>query len=111
MLDGEFAIAIIDFENDKLIMVNDTFATKPLWFQKDDNRFTISSYQSSIQLSGYERGMKLHGNSGLEFRLSTMEQLRSIKFTDFDIKQHKNTYDGWIEAFEIRYEKNLNTKQ
>ena len=27
MLDGEFAITIIDFENDKLTMVNDTFAT------------------------------------------------------------------------------------
>ena len=112
MLDGEFAIAIVDFENDKLIMVNDTFATKPLWFQKDDGRFTISSYQSSIQLSGYERGMKLRGNSGLEFRLSTMEQLRSIKLTDFDINQHKNTYDGWIEAFENSIRKRtLNTKQ
>src|SRR5210317_53180 len=58
-LDGEFAICIIDFKNNFLIMVNDTFSTKPIWFSKQENFFGVSSYESSLILSGFTQVKKL----------------------------------------------------
>tara|TARA_R100001463_G_scaffold92749_4_gene147541 strand:+ start:651 stop:1967 length:1317 start_codon:yes stop_codon:yes gene_type:complete len=111
-LDGEFAIVIIDFEKDELILINDTFATKPLWIQSDGNEFALGSYQSSVEICGYKSGFKMWGNYAWKFKLSTMEQISSTQLVEFDITQHKDSYDDWITAFQNSIRKRTeNTKQ
>ena len=100
MLDGEFSICIVDFSESKLILVNDTFATKPLWFAQDGDKFGVSSYESSLRENGFKDIQKVAGNYSWKFDLKTLKEDDVIQLIDFDINQYKNTYDGWIEAFE-----------
>ena len=100
MLDGEFSICIIDFKSSNLILVNDTFATKPLWFATDGDHFGAASYESSLRLIGFDKVEKVAGNYAWKFDLKTLEEKDTLQLKRFDLKQHKNSYDDWIEAFE-----------
>ena len=51
-LDGEYAIILVDFKNQNIILVSDTFLTKPLWFGKDQNDFLFSFLFDVIKLPG-----------------------------------------------------------
>ena len=53
-LDGEFSICIIDFKKSRLMLFNDTFATKPLWFAGQENDWGVASYESSLKLAGFD---------------------------------------------------------
>jgi len=108
-LDGEFAICIIDCKNNYLIMVNDTFATKPIWFSKQDTFFGVSSYESSLRLSGFNSIEKLSGNTAYKLNLKTLEEIEIVKLKEFDLNQHKDTYDDWIVSFEKSISKRVNT--
>ena len=99
-LDGEFSICIIDFKFNRIVLSNDTFATKPLWFAKENDKFGVASYESSLKLSGFSSPQKLAGNYTWLFDLKTLEEVEAFPITTFDINQHKNTYDDWINAFE-----------
>ena len=100
MLDGEFSICIVDFSKSKLILVNDTFATKPLWFSQDGDKFGVASYESSLRMSGFTDIQKVAGNYSWKFNLKTLKEDDVTQLVDFDINQHKTTYDDWIKAFE-----------
>ena len=100
MLDGEFSICIVDFSESKLILVNDTFATKPLWFAQDGDKFGVASYESSLRENGFKDIQKVAGNYSWKFDLKTLKEDDVIQLIDFDINQYKNTYDDWIKAFE-----------
>jgi asparagine synthetase B (glutamine-hydrolysing) len=108
-LDGEFAICIIDFKNNFLIMVNDTFSTKPIWFSKQENFFGVSSYESSLILSGFTQIKKLSGNTAYKIDLETLKEIEVIRLKEFDLNQHKDTYDDWITAFENSITKRVDT--
>ncbi len=99
-LDGEFSICIIDFEMERMVLSNDTFATKPLWFAKENNEFGVASYESSLKLSGFSNPQKLVGNYTWLFDLKTLKEVEAFPIMSFDLNQHKNTYDDWIQAFE-----------
>ena len=100
MLDGEFSMCIVDFSESKLILVNDTFATKPLWFAQDGDKFGVASYESSLRENGFKDIQKVAGNYSWKFDLKTLKEDDVIQLIDFDINQYKNTYDDWIKAFE-----------
>ena len=97
-LDGEYAIILVDFKNQNIILVSDTFLTKPLWFGKDQNDFTIGTYKSSVELTGI-RATRMKPNTcqvyDLQFNL-----LEEFTVYDFWLNQHKKTYDDWTKAFE-----------
>ena len=99
-LDGEFAICLVDFNKSHLILVNDTFATKPLWFADDGVNFGVASYESSLERCGLKNIQKLVGNYAWCFDLKTLDEIDVIQLVEFDIRQYKNTYDDWITAFE-----------
>ena len=99
-LDGEFAICLIDFNKSHLILINDTFATKPLWFADNGTNFGIASYESSLKEAGFDGVQKIVGNYAWCFDLNTREEIDIIQLVEFDIKQYKTTYDDWITAFE-----------
>ena len=98
-LDGEFAICIVDFKNSNLILINDTFATKPLWLGTNGYHWGVASYESSLRACQLTDIEKLPGNAAWKLDLHTLTELDSIRLVEFDLNQHKDSYDDWIEAF------------
>lgn len=87
--DGEFAIAVYDFERRRAIFVSDPFGTKPLWVRG----LSCSSYASCIG------GQRLPPNTWLEVSFDGGTKSGTIFDFEFN-RQHVNSFDGWSEAFE-----------
>ena len=96
-LDGEWAIALYDFKKGLAVFATDLFATKPLW----RNGLECGSYQSGVG------GRKIPANTievvyfqqkGGFPQFDGQEDSKNIY--DWDLKQHKDSYDDWISAFE-----------
>ena len=69
-LDGEFAIVLVDFKNDKLIISTDVFATKPLWYSVGKS-VTVASYESAVKSLGHTDAVKLDANTYRVYNLET----------------------------------------
>lgn len=89
LLDGEFAIAIYDFNAGKALFYTDAFGTKPLWV----NGLSAASYQSCIG------GHEVPPNTMLVRTFAGEEYYEPIYHFDFS-NQHKDSYDDWVVAFE-----------
>ena len=88
-LDGEFAIAIYDFEAELAIFVTDPFATKPLWI----HGIECASYYSGVG------GLQLAPNTILIKDIPTGEEVFKDNYHKWDWNQYKSSYDDWIKAF------------
>jgi len=99
LLDGEFALCLVDFDKNKLIFSTDVFACKPLWYEVKESKFCIASYNSQLTGLGFNNGVKLKANTTKIFNLSSLQQLNEYQNIEFDIRQHKTSFDGWLEAF------------
>ena len=98
-LDGEFAIALFDFNKNIIIISSDIFATKPIWIAKDNGKFCISSYKSNADRIGITKTQKrLPANTTFVLNMN-MEQIDAFNIYEFDLTQHKNTFDDWNKAF------------
>lgn len=106
-LDGEFAIGLIDFKNNLIIISTDPFACKPLWYDFSNEHFCIGSYNSQLTQLGFNNGTKLYANTTLAFDLKTYQLKNKITNFDFDINQYKKTFDDWITAFENSVKKRV----
>ena len=100
LLDGEFAICLVDFNKDLILISTDPFACKPLWYDFLNGEFCIASYNSQLIQLGFSNGTKLYANTTLVFDLTSYELKNKFTNFDFDINQHKETFDDWITAFE-----------
>ncbi|NCD17238.1 MAG: hypothetical protein EOL91_07975 [Actinobacteria bacterium] len=89
-LDGEFAIALYDFENDLVIFATDRFATKPLWVKGIE----CGSYYSGVG------GKKVPANTLIIKRISNGETLEKKKYHEWDWEQYKTNIDDCVSAFE-----------
>lgn len=98
-LDGEFAIVLFDFNNDKFIISTDIFSTKPLWYAIDDKKLGISSYQSGLERAKMSNIIKLNANTSLIFNISNLKQIKEKRVHKFNFRQFKTSYDDWLEAF------------
>lgn len=88
-LDGEFAIALYDFDKKKAIFSTDLFASKPLYV----NGTECGSYRSGVG------GEKIKPNTIRIVNLET-EEFEEKEIYEWDFNQFKDTYDHWISAFE-----------
>lgn len=98
LLDGEFAICVVDFTLEKILIAVDAFACKPLWYEFKQNKFGVSSYQSQLIGLGFENSQKLYANKTLTFNFKgqLLSEYQNVKF---DIIQQKETFDDWVNAF------------
>ncbi len=87
-LDGEWAIALYDFDKKLAIFATDLFATKPLWRKG----LECASYESGIG------GRKIPANTIEVVHFDGHERLKQIY--NWDLNQYKDSYDDWITAFE-----------
>ena len=99
-LDGEFAICIVDFKKSYLILINDTFATKPLWLGTDGIYWGVASYESSLRSCGFSQTYKMIGNHIWCLDLNSLNEISKSQLVKFNLKQHKTNYKDWITAFE-----------
>jgi asparagine synthetase B (glutamine-hydrolysing) len=91
-LEGEFAIALFDFDKGLAVFSTDIFRSKPIWI----NQYGASSYKSGLS----DRSISLPVNTCIVRDLNTGKD-RSFRVHDFDWQnQHKDNYDDWITAFE-----------
>ena len=112
LLDGEFALCLIDFSKQKLIIANDVFACKPLWYAFQDNKFCISSYKSQATQLGFTIVTKLKANTTNIINLGTLQVINSYSNVLFTINQYKNNFDDWMIAFSNSIKKRTaNTNQ
>lgn len=99
LLDGEFAICLIDFQNNKIVLATDPFGCKPLWYDFRQKDFCVGSYNSQLSLLGFQGGHKLESNKTVVYDLCDHQLICTLENRKFDIKQFKNTFDDWISAF------------
>ena len=111
LLDGEFAICLVDFSKDKIILSTDTFACKPLWYQFNSTKFFIGSYNSQLKGAGFNNGQKLYANKTKVFSLTDFKLLSEYDNFTFNLNQHKQNFDDWIKAFSLSISKRTNNTQ
>jgi len=99
-LDGEFTICLVDFRRQALIISSDVFATKPLWYSFSGKWFGVSSYASALVGLGFAEQTKLKANTTYVFNLNDFRIKKEQSVYDFDLNQHKSSYDDWVSAFE-----------
>lgn len=110
-LDGEFAIALFDFNNKNFILSTDTFSTKPLFYSLEGGNLMISSYKTCIERNKMTRIHKVPANTTLVFDLHTYDKISEDIIFNFNIVQYKNTYDDWCKTFDRAIQKRTDTTQ
>lgn len=108
-LDGEFALVLVDFNKEIIIISSDTFATKPIWYAIQNYNFGVASYKSALIRLGFDHPRKIPANNSLilDFNYNVIKENILYKF---DLKQYKDTYDDCIKAFDnsiIKRAKNM----
>ena len=99
LLDGEFAIVIADYVNRKIIVFTDPFSTKPVW-ASFGKRFGVASYKSSLVSVGLPDIIKLRANAAYVYNMDNSKLEIKESLVKWDLKQHKENYDEWIDAFQ-----------
>ncbi len=111
-LDGEFAINIMDFKNNKIILASDIFRTKPLYYSVSGENFGCSSFRIPLELTGHTGVKQMPCNTVKVFKIDSLEQIKEYPVFEFDLNQHKNHFDDWTIAFENAIKKRTsNTPQ
>jgi asparagine synthetase B (glutamine-hydrolysing) len=101
MLDGEFALVLVDFANDIVLCATDAFATKPLWTSFEGDEFGAASYRSAIDRLGFHAPEKQAANLTRVTDLRDWRTISTTAYFEFDpANQHKKHYDDWVGAFE-----------
>ena len=111
LLDGEFAICLIDFVKNKIVISTDTFACKPLWFEFTGKDFCVASYNSQLTGLGFNKGNKLYANTTAVYNLDTHVLEYTFNNVIFDIKQFKTNFDDWVQSFENSIRKRVDKVQ
>jgi asparagine synthetase B (glutamine-hydrolysing) len=96
-LDGEFAIVLVDFKNNTVIITGDIFGTKPLWYAIEGTNIGAATYKSGLE-GTFKDIKKFKANTTLIFNLKTGEY-KTKSVYDFDLSQYKDNFDDWNSAF------------
>lgn len=112
---GEFAICIHDKSDDRIIVATDTFGTKPLAIAIDErNDLHVSSYPSALLEIGCrpERIARCQPNTIAFFhkKPDSVWFYQAYYVTQFDIQQHKTSFDDWHRAFELSIKRRTRNK-
>jgi len=99
-LDGEFAIILLDFTKDMVVVATDPFKTKPLFYSITDSEFGCSTYRTPLELLKYNNIQKMKPNTCMVYKLSNYTKIDEFTIVNFDLNQHKTNFDDWNLAFE-----------
>ena len=97
-LDGEFAIILLDITKDILVISSDIFRTKPL-FYSDSDGIGISTYGEPLKKLGHDKISMFPANTTKVYKFSTFKLIDTFSVYEFNLNQHKNSFDDWMVAF------------
>ena len=96
---GEFALTLVDFNKNIVIISTDTFKTKPIFYTLT-NGIGVSSYSEPLKRLGHNNVFNMDPNTTLIIDLNTLEILEKRTVHDFDVlNQNKDGYEDWVESF------------
>ena len=98
-LDGEFAICLIDYEKNLIIVSSDIFKTKPLFYGTSEFEFGCSTYKTPLKELGLNV-TSVEPNTTYVFDLHTKQLIGQEQIYNFNLLQYKENYVDWINAFE-----------
>ena len=98
-LDGEFAICLVDFNKNQVIISSDVFKTKPLFISTEEGNVGCSTYSTPLKKLGFNNIFKADPNTTYVYDLNGKLLSKSTIY-DFDLTQYKETYDDWVKAFQ-----------
>ena len=98
-LDGEFVIVLFDFRKNLLFICSDIFKTKPLFYNIGKD-IVIASYESTCKSINQNNYYQIEPNKVLVFDLNERILIDSYTIHDFDLLQHKDSYDDFHNALE-----------
>ena len=105
MLDGEFAICLVDYKNKKILLSTDVFATKPIWCCVEGDKIGVASYESALLELGFKKPEKMPANTTILLDLETYEIQQTGTVFDFTLDQTKDSFSDWNHAFESSIKK------
>ena len=105
IMDGEFAIILVDLASRSVIVATDVFATKPLYFAIQDEYFAVGTYESALTAAGFYNIIKLPANTIFKINLDEPNLEKIGVVYNFSLKQYRRDFDGWIESFELAIKK------
>lgn len=100
--DGEFAICAYLFNQNKLLLATDPFATKPLYFQLGKNYCIAGSYDTTVSAANRKEPVEqVPANTLIEidlnkFKIRSKTIIRPFDFTYSEVK----SFDKWNKAFQ-----------
>jgi asparagine synthetase B (glutamine-hydrolysing) len=100
VLDGEFAVVIVDLAARCVILSTDIFATKPLHVAFEGPYFAVASYESALRAAGFSVIQKVKPNCVCRIDLDNLSFLEIGTVYEFSAAQYRADVDGWIDAFE-----------
>ena len=105
LLDGEYALFLVDYAKRKLIISTDTFACKPLWYEFKQDKFCVATYKSQLDGLGFTNSKKLYANKTQIYNLDTLTLVNEYEniWDSGEIFNLKKSYDG--NAVESMFEK------
>jgi asparagine synthetase B (glutamine-hydrolysing) len=106
-LDGEFAICLVDYNTNQIIISSDIFKTKPLFIALDEDGVGCSSYKTPLEKLKFKNINKAEPNTTYVISLDTKQILHKVTIYEFDLTQHKTTYNDWISAFKNAIKKRI----
>jgi asparagine synthetase B (glutamine-hydrolysing) len=99
VLDGEFAICLLDFKKNILYLTSDIFGSKPLFYaSSDDEGWGIGTFPSSV--SQFGTPIRVPANSVLSFDIKSLAPKGCRQLFEFSLEQIDKSYDGFFEALE-----------
>eukprot|EP00927_Polykrikos_kofoidii_P059952 TRINITY_DN5503_c0_g3_i1.p1 TRINITY_DN5503_c0_g3~~TRINITY_DN5503_c0_g3_i1.p1 ORF type:complete len:985 (-),score=157.67 TRINITY_DN5503_c0_g3_i1:568-3522(-) len=105
VLDGEFAVAVFDWERGLIVLATDVFSTKPLWFSAHDG-FHVASYESGLLRLGIptETIRMVDPNTIMVFN-EHFDVIQRHAVREFDLRQFKTHTKDFQAAFEAAVQK------
>jgi len=103
VLDGEWALVLLDFAKQIAVLSTDVFSTKPLWYSLHRG-FHVASYESALLALGLppDSVHMMDPNQVLVLRLNGATAVPMTKHAvhEFDMRQFKTTTEDWQHAFQ-----------
>ena len=99
---GEFAIVLLDFQKEVLVVSTDVFAIKPVWVAIENGNIGIASYESALKRLSFSWPVEQAANRVVVRSLKKGDGYKIIRrysVFDFDLRQHKASFKDWDAAF------------
>ena len=106
-LDGEFAICLIDYKKRIAIISSDIFRTKPFFYSIYEKNLGCSTYKTPLEKLGYKNIIKTKPNNTYIISLENFSIIEEYQIYEFNLNQHKTTYDDWISSFQNSIKKRI----